>query len=438
MQVFRPTLTVPQGRFLQTPQRFRAFVAGYGAGKTYIGVTSLLKHLSEYPGATVGFFGTTYGSIRDVFYPTCDLVAESWGLSIRIMESNKEVLVYRNRNLLGKIICRSMENPSSIVGYQIAHAMVDEIDTLPTIKATMAWQKIIARLRLKGKGIKNGIDVTTTPEGFKYVYNTFVKAIQLKPSLVTHYAVIQAPTRSNAKNLPEDYIPSLLATYPEQLIAAYLNGEFTNLKAGTVYCAYDRKKNLSTETINDQDTVLHIGQDFNVGNMASIVHVLRNGQPHAVDELVRGFDTPDVIRRLKERYWRYDQEQGRYIATRQLIIYPDSSGDSRKSVNASETDIQLLKTAGFRVDAPNSNPPVKDRVNSMNALFCNALGERRYFVNSDKCPTYADALEQQAWSENGEPDKDSGHDHVLDAAGYYINRKFPIIKRSLTMQECLL
>ncbi|MDI4212243.1 terminase, partial [Pseudomonas aeruginosa] len=112
-------------------------------------------------------------------------------------------------------------------------------------------------------------------------------------------------------------------------------------------------------------------------------------------EIVNGYDTPDMIRQIKERFWLY--ADGDYRPTRQIRIYPDASGDSRKSVRASETDIALLKQAGFIVSAPAANPPVKDRINSMNAMFCNAKGERRYRVNPDRCPTYADALEQQVW-----------------------------------------
>jgi hypothetical protein len=65
----------------------------------------------------------------------------------------------------------------------------------------------------------------------------------------------------------------------------------------------------------------------------------------------------------------------------------------------------------------------------MNGMFCNAQGERRYRVNADLCPTYAECLEQQVWAENGEPDKSSGNDHHNDAAGYFIHRDYPIIKR---------
>ncbi|MCY1309600.1 hypothetical protein D9M70_597090 [compost metagenome] len=97
-------------------------------------------------------------------------------------------------------------------------------------------------------------------------------------------------------------------------------------------------------------------------------------------------------------------------------------------MNASQTDIDLLEQAGFHVNAPEANPPVKDRVNAMNAMFCNATGERRYLVNADRCPTYADCLEQQVWADNGEPDKSQGADHSNDAAGYFIHQRFPIVR----------
>lgn len=96
-------------------------------------------------------------------------------------------------------------------------------------------------------------------------------------------------------------------------------------------------------------------------------------------------------------------------------------------MNASETDIAILKAAGFQVLAPASNPPVKDRINAMNAMFLNGDGTRRYLVNDDLCPTYADCLEQQAWTEGGEPDKSTGHDHAVDAGGYFIAYDYPII-----------
>ncbi|SQC43005.1 Uncharacterised protein [Klebsiella pneumoniae] len=60
----------------------------------------------------------------------------------------------------------------------------------------------------------------------------------------------------------------------------------------------------------------------------------------------------------------------------------------------------------------NANPPVKDRINSMNAMFCNGNGDRRYKVNVAPLPgPTVDCLEQQVWIKTGEPDKKSDNDH---------------------------
>jgi hypothetical protein len=277
----------------------------------------------------------------------------------------------------------------------------------------------------------NGIDVTTTPEGFKFVHQQWVKEVRDKPELAAMYGLVQASTYDNEANLPDDYIGSLRASYPPQLIDAYLDGKFVNLLSGTVYHQFDRVANACDDELGEGEAA-HIGMDFNVGKMSAIVHVERDKAPRAVDEITGGYDTPDIIRQIKERFWRYDLASGKYQKSREITVYPDASGGSRKSVNASETDIVLLRDAGFRVSAPDANPPVKDRINSMNAMFCNALGERRYRVNVRKCPTYADHLEQQVWAENGEPDKTSGADHTNDAAGYFIHRTYPLLKPVIT------
>ena len=420
-----PSLNVPQSQFLQMQHKFKAFVAGFGSGKTWVGCSALSKHFMEWPGVNAGYFAPTYPQIRDIFYPTMDEVAYDWGLKTKINQANHEVHIYSGRQYRGTVICRSMEKPQTIVGFKIGHALVDELDVLTAIKAQQAWRKIIARMRYNIPGLRNGVDVTTTPEGFKFVYQQFLKQVRDKPALGELYGLVQASTFDNELNLPPDYIPSLMESYPEQLIRGYLNGQFVNLASGTIYAAYDRKLNSCFDTVQPGEP-LFIGMDFNVGKMAAITHVKRGGLPRAADELIDGFDTPDMIRRIKERYWRHNGKD--YEKTCEIRVYPDASGGSRKSVNASETDIAILRQAGFSVIAPSANPPVKDRINAMNAVFCNAQGERRYLVNPFTCPTYADGLEQQVWAPNGEPDKKAGIDHANDAGGYFIHHDYPIIK----------
>ena len=197
-----PSLNVPQADFLQLPHKFRGFVAGFGSGKTWVGCAALCKHVWEWPGINSGYFAPTYPQIRDIFFPTIEEVAFDWGLKVKTKESDKEVEFYSGGQYRSTTICRSMEKPQTIVGFKIGHALVDELDVLPSLKAEHAWRKIIARMRYNEIGLKNGVDVTTTPEGFKFVYQQFVKQLREKPSLQGMYGLVQASTFDNELNLP--------------------------------------------------------------------------------------------------------------------------------------------------------------------------------------------------------------------------------------------
>ncbi|MHA3062519.1 terminase large subunit domain-containing protein [Acinetobacter sp. ANC 4641] len=422
MPNINPTLNVPQSNFLQLDNKFRAFVAGFGSGKTWVGCSSLCDKSWEFPKVPLGYFAPTYPQIRDIFFPTIDEVAFDWGLKTKIYESNKEVDIYYGRQYRSTIICRSMEKPQTIVGFKIGHALIDELDVMPMVKAQQAWRKIIARMRYKQAGLLNGIDVATTPEGFKFTYEQFVKEASSSDAKRALYGMIQASTYDNEKNLPDDYISSLRESYPPQLIEAYLRGQFINLTSGAVYPEFSRKLNHTDETIHPSEP-LHIGMDFNVLKMSAVVYVIRNGLPIALDEMVGVRDTPAMAELIKERY----QSIGHHIT-----VYPDASGQNTTSKSASISDLSILQQAGFTIKANSVNPRVKDRVNAVNAMICNANGERRFKVNTHKCPTLTECMEQQAYDKFGEPDKSTGHDHANDAMGYPIAFLYPVNKPIIT------
>jgi hypothetical protein len=136
-----------------------------------------------------------------------------------------------------------------------------------------------------------------------------------------------------------------------------------------------------------------------------------------VDELFDVTDTPTMCALLKDNFPDHP-----------IFIYPDSTGRNVTSKGVSVSDIRILQKAGFKVDAPAKNPFVKDRVNSMNARFCDTKGRRSYFINVDRCPNAASCMEQQAYDRNGDPDKSNNLDHSPDASGYFINRKWPLAR----------
>ena len=402
-------LTGPQRDFVLSDAPHPGLVAGYGAGKSQAAVARIAIRACQYPKLSFGFVEPTFDLVRLIAWPRFTELLNNWGVDHTL---NKAEAILRLEND-AQIIFRSADNPERMVGFEIADGVVDEIDTLRTDQAADVWTKMLARCRQKKPGGgKNSLGAVSTPEGFKFFYERFHK------SPGPGYVLFRAPTSSNPY-LPDNYIDQLKATYSAAQLQAYCDGIFVNLTAGSVYADFDRALNASRETIRTSEP-LHIGLDFNVGQMAAVVFVLRDGDPHAIDELTGLLDTPAMIAVIKARY------EGHAIR-----VYPDASGGGRRSNNASESDIALLRAARFTVLAPSANPPVKNRVLAMNQLI-HSEGKRRLLVNPDTCPAFVEGLEKQAYDKNGEPDKTSGHDHVNDAAGYFIHYTFPIVSRTIT------
>jgi hypothetical protein len=407
----RIVLTDPQYDFIFSNAQFPALVAGFGSGKTHALLNRNLKNKISYPRNNVAYYLPTFDLVKKIAFPRYSEMLEELGLPFRLNKTDAEISIEDH----GKVIFRTLDTPHRIIGYEVGDSDVDELDTLPTHQARDAWNKIIARNRQKKPdGSLNTVGIGTTPEGFKFVYDMWERN---KPA---GYELIRASTYSNIDNLPAGYIESLKEIYPTNLLAAYLDGHFVNLTSGSVYVDFDRKLNASNETIKENDQ-LHVGMDFNVGKMAAVINVLRDDKPHAVGEITGVLDTPAMIVALKNRY-----------PDRKIIVYPDASGDSRRSNNASESDLALLKQAKFSVFVNQSNPAVKDRVLSVNLRIKNAAGERKMFINVDRCPHLVEALEKQCYDKNGEPDKTSGLDHIIDAQGYFVCYRYPIKSRGVS------
>lgn len=413
----RYELSWPQYFFVTSKAKFPGMIAGYGAGKTEAGAMRALRLKLENPDHNVGYYLPTYDLIKQIIFPRIEQILSAHGFPYILNESDKELTIYGMR---GKMIFRTMDKPERIIGYEHAHAIADELDTLKIDKAADVWRKIVARNRQKlPDGQRNTIGVVTTPEGFRFVYERWKR----KPMIGSQ--IIKASTMSNAKNLPEDYVDTLRDTYPDQMLQAYLDGEFVNLTQGCVYPEFDRQLNAAPLGIGIKPSeTLHIGIDFNVGKMAAVVHILRDDYVVAVDEFYGYLDTPALIAAIKARY--QNEELKRSFQIHRIIAYPDATGKNRKSNNASKSDIALLREAGFYVLAGNQNPFVKDRVAAFNKLIHKG-GERRYKVNINNCPHLVEGLEKQAYDKNGEPDKTSDIDHIIDGAGYFVAYRFPII-----------
>jgi hypothetical protein len=178
--------TKPQHQYIQTKSRFPAFVAGFGAGKTEAAVLRSVMGLLEAPGCNRGFYEPTYDLIRMIAFPRFEAVLNDLGLAYTLVKSPSN---YINLHGYGNIYFRSMDNPSRIVGYEHADADVDELDTLKKEDAAYVWRQILARNRQKKpNGESNTVGVTTTPEGFRFVYDTWKKKPEMIDVIKGRYA----------------------------------------------------------------------------------------------------------------------------------------------------------------------------------------------------------------------------------------------------------
>jgi hypothetical protein len=378
--------------------------AGYGAGKT----RALCAKAVMLAAANQGFIGAvmepTGPLIRDIWQNDFDDFLEAYDIPYTFRASPLPEYMLHLPGGDTKILCRSFENWSRIIGLNLAWVLADEIDTVAPAIANKAFPKILGRLR---SGNVRQFAAASTPEGFRWMWNTFGSDDAQQR---TDRKLIKMRTADNP-HLPPDFIERLQANYDPQLLRAYLDGEFVNLTTGQVYDRFDRAKHVITELPDISEQPLRVGVDFNVGNMSAVIGIRSGNGLVIIDEISGAHDTDALGAEIRRRY-----------PDHRIYGYPDASGGNR-STNASQTDIQILGAYGISNQSPKANPPVRDRVAAVQALLENGKGQVRLTIAAT-CRKVIECLELQSYSEKGDPDKDAGYDHMNDALGYVIWREF--------------
>ena len=411
LERIRNDLHPQQQEFFDNQNEIVGLSAGYGAGKTRSLCAMALKLMAQ----NVGFIGAilepTGPLLRDIWQTDFDQFLEHYEIPYSFRASPLPEYVVHLKEGDCKLLCRSFENWSRIIGLNLAFCLADEIDVVSPTICEKAFPKILGRLRA---GNVRQFCAASTPEGFRWLYNTF-GTDEAKER--TDRQLINMRTQDNP-HLPSDFIERMQANYDPSMLQAYLNGEFINLTTGQVYSRFTREQNVTNIKPDIGLEPLRVGIDFNIGNMNAVIGIIQDQKLLIFDEVVAAYDTDALAKEIKSRY-----------PMNKIYIYPDASGGNR-STNASQTDIEILSGYGFSNQSPRSNPPVRDRVASVQALLCNGKGESRLQIHAS-CRKLIESMELQSYTEKGEPDKESGYDHMADAVGYLIWREFnPLFARA--------
>ena len=385
-----------------------ALVCGFGAGKTVGLVAKATMLAAMNVGHVSALFEPTHAMLVDILVRTCNELFDQWQIPFSYRASPQPSFTLEFAEGTHTILLRTMLTYQRLRGQNLCAIGFDEADTVPKRDAEQAMNMALARLR---SGNIQQFYATTTPEGHGWAFDTF------KKNAKTDTRLIQAKTSDN-KYLPEGFIQSLIENYPEQLIKAYLNGEFVNLTMGAVY-RFDRNVHVCNQLPSYTNEILRIGIDFNIQNTNCVIGVRDRNKLVIIDEITKMHDTDALAKEILRRY-----------PNQKILIYPDASGSNR-STNSSQTDVAILEGYGFTNMSPRSNPPIRDRVSAVNSLLKNGKGEVRLAI-SPCCRTLIECFELQAYDEKtGEPDKQNGYDHILDSLGYLIWREFnPLYFRS--------
>lgn len=383
------------------------FCAGFGAGKTRSLCAKAVMLAAANPGKVGAVFEPTHILLRDVWCRSFDEFLEEYEIEYEFRVSPQPEYIIHTPRGSTTILCRATETWNRIRGQNLAFCLADELDTSPIEVAQKASEMILARLR---GGKKPQFAIASTPEGYKFLYRTFVENGD-NPDR----RLIKAKTTDNP-HLPPGFIESLYQNYEANLIASYINGEFTNLENTTVYHPFDRDIHWCDTQILPEDR-LFVGIDFNVGACFCHVIVRRGDEFHVVAEHYPK-DTPAVVRVLAETY-------PEHVKRGDLVAIPDAASRQRTTTNASESDLSLLRKGGFSIKVQSANPQVADRVNCVNVL----LLANRLKVHSS-CKYLIKSLEQQVYEKTGKPSKGiGGVDDVsgpVDSLGYAITYLSPL------------
>lgn len=406
----------------QPEARFRDAVCGRRFGKTFLGKAEMRRaaRLAAEWGVSVEdeiWYGApTFKQAKRVFWRRLkQAIPEAWRAS---RPNETECSITLKSGHIMRVV--GLDNYDNLRGSGLFFVLVDEWADCPWA----AWEEVLRpmlstcqyTIPQTGESRKGGHALRIgTPKGFNHCYDTYRDG---QPGGEPDHKSWQY-TSLQGGNVPADELDAARRKMDPRTFRQEYEAGFENY-AGVVYYTFDRAECRTSERIKPGEAI-HIGMDFNVMKMAAVVYVVRDGLPLALDEFHSVRDTPEMIEKIKVRFSGHS-----------VSVYPDASGQNTSSKNASESDLSLLKKAGFTVVVDSQNPGVKDRINAVNAMFLNTYGERRMKVNIDQCPQLTQCLERQTYTDKGEPDKDpkKGHDHMNDAAGYFIAKRFPIKTQS--------
>lgn len=251
----------PQKTFVESRDRYVAFISGIGAGKTVGGIGRLLRNVYEWNAGYTGFVvAPTVPSLRTTIIPEL----EKWGVLERCEFNRTEKrLDFPNGST---VFLDSADNDRKIQrlrGPSIGWFWMDEAATIEK----KAWDILIGRLR---EGDYLNAFVTTTPKGENWLHDRFIQQDDAE-------VISGVPSHANPY-LPDEY-EEITGEYDGLFYDQEVLGEFVKFE-GLVY-PWFTDENIIPEAPEGFDELLY-GVDWGHNNPAVILVIGRKNETYYV------------------------------------------------------------------------------------------------------------------------------------------------------------
>lgn len=409
LKLYRPTDAQLRGHMSKHP--FNVLRWGRQSGKSTWGNNRLLDKTWRVPDSRHWYVGPTYRLANQMFERALFSLKSGKNAAMRDCSATELMI-----ELLcgGRIYYLSGENLSSLPGETLNGAIVDECRDQRHLKEL--WTRVLFPMLGTTGG---GCDFLSTPNGFDYFYDLDQKA-KTNPS----WGSFHAPSWSNPLWTPQ-MLREAKEEMSEDLYAQEIEAEFRDLGSGSCASSFGEhntnKKSpfaVGDEEISANLPIL-VGMDFNLNPMSWVLGQYRNRDIHYHDEIyLERSNTPEAAEVLCERV------KGHKLG---VVIIGDASGKAGQRAAAGESDYsiikQLLKAHGipYRDLTPESNPTIKDRVNTFNA-GCKSADGSVHLTFGPKCKRTVKDIQKRKWKEGAATlafdNSDPMAGHLFDAASY--------------------
>lgn len=412
-----------QLKFHESKARYRVVAAGRQVGKSTMCNNDLGSKAWANPGTRYWFLSPIYAQSRDQYRKMLTLLPKE----VVQRKSDSELLI---ELINGSVVeYKSGETLDRLRGSTLNGAVIDEVrDHHPDL-----WPMVIRPMLTTTQGWAAFL---STPAGFDAFYDLAEKA---KEDATGLWEFFTGPSTCNPLFTDDEYAAAK-AEMSEGAFAQEILAEFRELTRGKAYV------NFSDNNIKDQNPFAPQGRDFSPHlpiilapdfNLSPMAWGIGQFKPHE-----QVWHWPHEIRlesshtqeaTLEFINWYKENCPGGWGPG--LIICGDATSKAGQRAAAGQSDYDILgamlKSHGIRFvnSTPDSNPMVKDRVNTMNAFFKNAEGTCKMTIHP-RCKFMIKDFQRVTWKENSNNTLDEGSSHELthssDGPGYAVSQLTPL------------